>query len=136
MNCELCSTSDSQKLFSKWGFDIHRCSRCSYVFTAIPESFDTSILYDEGYFQGQHKDGYADYMTSEFVLRKEFAATVRHLRGHLNDGAHILEIGCAYGYFMKEANQFFKTTGIDVSHDAVAVAKNQGLNAHTGILTK
>ncbi len=84
-------------------------------------------LYDESYFNGQRKDGYADYRGSEAVLKKEFATTVNWLRKHGTAGGDLLEIGCAYGYFLQEAAKHFNVRGVEVATDAVEYCQSRGL---------
>lgn len=52
-------------------------------------------------------------------------ALVEYLLRYKSKGA-LLEIGCAEGYFLKYAEKYFKTTGIDISRYAI---KNAKLNA-------
>src|SRR6185436_10992421 len=77
------------------------------------------------------KDGYADYQGSATVLRREFRRVVERLRRHA-PGGRLLEIGCAYGYFLDEAQPFFECTGVEVAGDAVAACRARGLDVLQG----
>jgi SAM-dependent methyltransferase len=48
----------------------------------------------------------------------------------------LLELGCAYGFFLSEAQRTFEAQGIEISTDAVAYCRSQGLNVEQGELTK
>src|SRR5262249_41701999 len=84
-------------------------------------------LYGEEYFRGGRRDGYLDYPASEPVLRAEFRRTVNHLLRYVNSGGRLLEIGCAYGFFLLEAQRHFVSTGIEVSEAAIAECRKRGL---------
>jgi SAM-dependent methyltransferase len=48
-------------------------------------------------------------------------------------GGRLLELGCAYGFFLKEAQPYFDVTGIELAEDAAAHARASGLNVLSGI---
>ena len=114
-----------RKLYSKNSCDILQCSACG-LGRATCEDFDFHKYYTEGYFSGAHPDGYADYRGSEPVLRREFARTVQFIRG-LRDGGRLLEIGCAFGFFLEEARGFYEVAGIEIADAAVAFCQGRGL---------
>jgi SAM-dependent methyltransferase len=66
------------------------------------------------------------------VLRQEFARTVEFIRTR-RDGGRLLEVGCAYGFFLQEAKSYFDVTGIELAADAAAHARDAGLNVLTGV---
>lgn len=103
--------------------------------TRAGEGFEPAEIYRKGYFDGASVDGYADYRGSESVLRAEFRRTVKHLRKGGATGGRLLEVGCAYGFFLAEAAAHFQCTGIEVCHDAVAHCRGQGLDVRQGLAT-
>jgi SAM-dependent methyltransferase len=78
-----------------------------------------------------HRDGYADYRASEPVLRREFARTVEFVRRFRN-GGRLLEIGCAYGFFLEEARRFYDVVGVEIASAAVAFCQARGLPVING----
>ena len=44
----------------------------------------------------------------------------------------MLELGCAYGFFLKEAQPYFEVAGIELAEDAVLHARRTGLNVLSG----
>jgi 2-polyprenyl-3-methyl-5-hydroxy-6-metoxy-1,4-benzoquinol methylase len=94
-------------------------------------SFDAHSYYTEDYFTGARQDGYADYPGSEPVLRREFARTVQFIRRFRRSG-RLLEIGCAYGFFLQEAAPFYDVAGIEVAPAAVAFCRARGLSVTAG----
>ncbi len=127
--CPACDLETVHKpVFAKAGFQIVGCSDCGLGSTLLPADFDPLKIYDQGYYQGGHTDGYADYAASERVLRKEFGESLGFLREYGVASGELLEIGCAYGYFLIEAQGFFNVRGLEVSEHAVAVAASRGLD--------
>ena len=74
---------------------------------------------------GGHADGYADYLGAEPVLRREFARTVDFIRRYCRRG-RLLDVGCAYGFFLQEAKPFFDVLGIELAEDAAAHGRQVG----------
>jgi len=94
--------------------------------------FDGRTYYTEDYFSGARRDGYADYRGSEPVLRREFARTVDYIRGFRREG-RLLELGCAYGFFLEEARRFYDVRGIEIADGAVAFCQARGLSVVGGV---
>jgi len=99
---------------------------------AATQDFDPEQYYTESYFSGQQGDGYADYRGAEPVLRREFAGSVQFIRRFVSQG-RLLELGCAYGFFLKEAQGYFDVAGIELSQDAASFARGSGLNVLSGV---
>ena len=120
-----------QKLFSKNTCDILRCSECG-LGRAESGGFDARTYYTEDYFSGARQDGYVDYRGSESVLRREFARTVEYIR-KFRRGGRLLEIGCAYGFFLEEARRFYDVGGIEIAEGAVGFCRERGLSVIGGV---
>lgn len=116
--------------FHKWGFPIDVCPRCGVGCTRVPAGFDPTRIYDRGYFTGGHRDGYADYPASERVLRREFRRTLSTLEKHVR-GGRLLEVGCAYGFFLDEARRDFEVEGLELAPDAVDACRARGLDVRS-----
>jgi SAM-dependent methyltransferase len=132
--CPACgSATPFEPLYRVNGSSIARCQTCG-LGRADPSGFDPESYYTAEYFSGAHDDGYADYTGSERVLRAEFEKTVASLRNHVYHG-RLLEVGCAYGYFLKEAEPHFEVVGIEISQDAVEACHAAGLsNVQQGVV--
>lgn len=130
--CPACARATRhRKLYSKNRCDIMQCVQCG-LGRAECDSFDVQSYYNEDYFSGARRDGYADYRGSESVLRREFARTVQFIR-RLRDGGRLLEIGCAYGFFLEEARRFYDVAGIEIADSAVAFCRARGLSVIEGV---
>src|SRR3954466_14183789 len=128
--CLACGAREQRALFEVNGCGIWQCARCGLGRTE-PDDFEPSRYYTDDYFSGERVDGYADYLGAEPVLRAEFSRTVEFLRRY-RPGGRLLELGCAYGFFLKEAQRYFDVTGIELAEDAAAHARRAGLNVVRG----
>jgi SAM-dependent methyltransferase len=129
--CPACGTRTSHRfLYTKNRCDIFQCAACGLGRAQAP-AFDPTAYYTQGYFSGDHADGYADYLGAEPVLRREFARTVAFIRRYRGAGK-LLEVGCAYGFFLQEAKRYFTVRGIELADDAAAYCRRQGLAVETG----
>jgi SAM-dependent methyltransferase len=129
--CPSCGRATVHKrLYTKNGCDILGCNECG-LGRAEAKAFDPAAYYTAGYFSGRLPDGYADYLGAEQVLRREFARTVDFVRLNCPSGK-LLEVGCAYGFFLQEAMRYFDVSGIELSDDAAAHCRQAGLNVLSG----
>jgi len=129
--CIACGSSEERFLYARNGCGIFQCARCGLGRTQQAD-FDPASYYTGDYFSGEHADGYADYLGAETVLRAEFAHTVAFLRRFKPKG-RLLELGCAYGFFLREAAPFFDVTGIELAEEAAEFARASGLNVLPGL---
>lgn len=132
-SCPTCGNSTVHRFnFEKNHCRIYTCTECGIGRTEAP-SFSPESYYTDSYFSGGHDDGYADYVGSEAILRSEFARTVSMLMQYIKPGARVLELGCAYGFFLLEARKHFEAEGIEISTDAADYARERGLSVKTGL---
>jgi 2-polyprenyl-3-methyl-5-hydroxy-6-metoxy-1,4-benzoquinol methylase len=130
--CPACREPTPQRLlYRKNGCDIWQCRNCG-LGRAESTGFDPQAYYTGGYFSGQHSDGYSDYRAAEPVLRREFAHSVALIRTYCGAG-RLLDLGCAYGFFLKEAERHFEVAGIELAEDAAAYCRSGGLNVLSGV---
>lgn len=130
--CPACACTTAHILrFQKNGSDILQCSACG-LGRAETTDFDPTTYYTADYFSGGHADGYSDYLGAEAVLRREFASTVDFIRD-FRTGGKLLEIGCAYGFFLQEAGRHFEVAGIELADDAAAHCLRKGLHVLQGV---
>ena len=113
------------------GCDILQCEDCGLGRTET-SGFDPAAYYTEDYFSGRRLDGYSDYLGAEPVLRREFARSVDFIRRY-RDGGKLLELGCAYGFFLMEAARYFDVAGIELSAPAADHGRRAGLNVLQGV---
>jgi SAM-dependent methyltransferase len=130
--CPACGrVTDHSHRYTSNGCDILQCNDCGLGRSDRIGGFDPAAYYTADYFTGRHPDGYPDYQGAEQVLRQEFARSVEFIRRFRPDGK-LLELGCAYGFFLAEAARFFEATGIELAQDAADHARRMGLNVLQG----
>jgi SAM-dependent methyltransferase len=130
--CPACGHADEHRLrFRINGCDILQCTGCGLGRTET-SGFDPAAYYTGDYFSGGHADGYSDYLGAEPVLRHEFAHSVDFIRNYRPHGK-LLELGCAYGFFLQEAKRCFEVAGIELAGDAAEHCRRAGLNVVQGV---
>lgn len=106
------------KEYSDYGKELIKCRTCGLVVAKeIPTFEQLRKLYQEEYFFGME---YSDYKADRPALEKNFMTRVKHLKQYLHKDAKVLEIGCAYGYFLniiKEKVSWHQ--GYDVSDEGI-----------------
>src|SRR6476619_3051609 len=129
--CPACGGARNHALrFRTNGCDILQCESCGLGSTET-SGFDPAAYYTEDYFSGRRADGYSDYLGAEPVLRREFARSVDFIRRYYPHGK-LLELGCAYGFFLMEAARHFDVTGIELAAEAAEHGRRAGLQVLQG----
>jgi 2-polyprenyl-3-methyl-5-hydroxy-6-metoxy-1,4-benzoquinol methylase len=135
--CEACGSKRNPYFrFQRWGYDIFRCPECGLGTTHTRSDFDPKRIYTRAYFNGGRKDGYANYLASESVLRREFRTSLAALGRQGRTGGRLFEIGAAYGFFLEEACSSFDVHGIEPCEHAAAFCRDRGLPVMTGFLAE
>ncbi len=130
-NCPTCGHATPHcYLYSKNESKIFQCITCK-LGRAQTQGFDPAAYYTKQYFAGERNDGYADYLGSQEVLCREFARTAEFIRTYCPQG-RLLELGCAYGFFLQQAKRFFDVSGIELADEAADYCRRSGLNVLTG----
>jgi SAM-dependent methyltransferase len=131
-SCPACGYETEHRLrYNANGCDILQCRNCG-LGSADASEFDPDSYYTADYFHGRHADGYADYLGAEPVLRQEFARAVAFIRRY-RSGGRLLELGCAYGFFLMEATRYYDVSGIELAKDAADHARRAGLDVVHGV---
>ncbi len=89
-------------------------------------------FYQEDYFKGRE---YVDYVADKPAQLKTLRNHLRVVRRNVRPGGRLLEIGCAYGFFLDLIREEYPgSTGVDVFSAGVADARARGLDAREGDL--
>lgn len=113
-------------LYRKAGMPIIQCLTCG-IGKACPDEFDPITYYDASYFNGSRLDGYSNYVGAKYVLQDNFQHELNLLKRHGAKGGELLEIGCAYGYFLEVAQNHYNINGLEICKEAVTDCKERGL---------
>lgn len=126
---EKCVACDGKE-FTSYCPKLVQCTNCGLVSAEeIPTWKEVQDLYQKDYFFGME---YSDYEADRAALEHNFAKRIKRLTNMVKPDANVVEIGCAYGYFLnlikdKVANH----VGFDVTDDGINYAtKKLGLNAY------
>ncbi|MGH3493549.1 MAG: class I SAM-dependent methyltransferase [Sciscionella sp.] len=124
--CEVCGSMERTHLYEVDGWSIMRCVGCGLGFVATPPSdADLVALYDASYYEDDTQPGYAGYAEAE-ARKRHHDRTLLDAIEALRPAGDLLEIGCAYGYFLDEARtRGWRVRGVEPSEHAVKYAKSQ-----------
>ena len=119
------------------GFDapvlgpLARCRTCGYVFLPRTPDLPQRIeeLYAGDYFTGAE---FGDYASQRATFARNFKAYLRRMQRAGATRGKLLEVGCAYGFFLEHAQASFDAVGIDVNQPAIAAARALGVRATCG----
>jgi SAM-dependent methyltransferase len=130
--CIVCDTAEARPFHP----GLLRCAGCGHAWADVQLSAgELAELYGRDYFFG---DEYLDYVADRAVIQKNFRLRLSVLERFLEPARHrrLLEVGCAYGFFLDLAcRRFGEATGIDISEDGVRHAREAlGLDAVQGDL--
>jgi len=129
--CEVCDQPGQPVGYA----GLRRCPACTHVWADLTIDADAvQRLYQRSYFFG---DEYGNYLEDRRIIEKNFSRRLATLRQFLKpQHARLLEIGCAYGFFLNAARPSFQSVkGIDVSQDAVEYARKElALDVQSGDL--
>jgi SAM-dependent methyltransferase len=102
---------------------LQRCAACDTRFLAPADvPADLESLYTAEYFAGGVATGYPTYQQDAPMLERNFAERVRRIAGWRAPG-RILDVGAAYGYFVKAARAAgWQATGVELAPEVASEA--------------
>lgn len=91
----------------------------------MPSPAELAGIYDAAYFRDEpgrpNREGYADYVADEAAHRRNARRRLRTLAAHHAASGRLLDVGCAAGFFVAEAQALgWQAEGIDVSREMVS----------------
>jgi 2-polyprenyl-3-methyl-5-hydroxy-6-metoxy-1,4-benzoquinol methylase len=126
--CYLSCSGVMYPAFIKSGFTILRCSQCGLFVLEADTNYDEflEMYYSQGYFMGDDaKFGYANYLAEEEMLRRNAVTYLTRIKQLAPEGS-LLDVGCAAGYLMDEADKLgYTVSGIDTSAYITNLATSQ-----------
>lgn len=137
--CNLCEADNFSPYCAVGPFHVVRCNECGLFCTNPRRSHEeTKGLYSETYFSSDDPSsfGYDDYSTHAEGLREVFANNLNIIESYLRPPASILDVGCAFGYFIEVASsRGWKAEGVEISGFASEAARRKtGASVRTGTL--
>lgn len=137
--CPLCSGPDICPLYTidrySPPFRVYRCAQCGFIFMNPP--FNDSIinnLYNQDYYNGTAEYSYIDERNIERYSRYVWDRRIKFIAARTGPG-NFLDIGAAFGGFMKAAEACFTPYGIELSPYSGTYARSLfGDRLHIGSL--
>lgn len=136
-NCNICQSSENKKLYKitnfATNFRIVKCSNCNFVFiNPQPTVQKINGFYNKEYYLGTADYVYEDERTDKKLLQnyKEKVQSFKKLK----EKGRLLDIGCAFGMFLKTASKYYDCYGVEISKYASGYAKKQKLKIFNGTL--
>jgi SAM-dependent methyltransferase len=128
--CIVCRGTSKQDLYK----GVIKCTDCGYVCANLDITDEELLgLYNKDFFFNSE---YVDYTADRKQIQKNLRLRLEVIKKFLapNRRKTILEIGCAFGFFLEVTQEVFDAAiGIDIVEDGIRYAKEQlGLNAVQG----
>jgi SAM-dependent methyltransferase len=136
-SCDLCGRRARKHVYDVNGYSIVECADCGLVFVDSEVGPEELVsLYDRSYYEAEDAVGYGGYAEAEARKRHHDRTLLDEIekRGTRGD---LLEIGCAYGYFLDEARKRgWSVRGVEPSTHAARFAREQlDLDVRTAAFT-
>jgi len=127
--CALCGGDQSRLRFAKQGRDFLECSRCGLVWIdPLPTPAEVETRYRTAYSTGEYASFASAQGTRDLISEHRLEA----IRDRARPGRW-LDVGCATGSFVAAAvAEGHAAEGLDISREAVEIARENGLVAHHG----
>ena len=130
--CNYCGGQNHRRVFGSAYPNIVKCSSCSLIFNAMmPSEEELASIYTEEYYKSQDslERGYSNYLDDRGNIIKTARRRIRDIE-KLKSAGSLLDIGCAFGFFLEVARERgWTTTGVEISQFAAEYAVSQlGLN--------
>jgi 2-polyprenyl-3-methyl-5-hydroxy-6-metoxy-1,4-benzoquinol methylase len=130
--CEVCTGEEQIAYLTKGEYPFLQCTGCGHISVQLDIS-DAELVevHDSHFFSDR---AYVDYIKDRQVLQKNFSRFIITLRQYCPAGL-LLEVGCAYGFFLELARQHWHVQGVDINEEATTFARKQlGLDVTCGDL--
>ena len=128
--CALCGASETRRLYTKWGWGIERCRRCTLVF-ANPRAPEAAILarYSADYFWKEYLPaaGAPGGQVDLAQMDRRHAPMLDLIKTHASGGGRrLLEVGTGAGLFLKAAARAgWEASGLELSEEGAAFARDR-----------
>ena len=139
LSCPLCGSAGLFPLYDITRYALHfkveRCDACGFIFMNPRFTAETlRSFYGEDYYKGKAEYAYYDERGAERYARYVWDARLSFIRKFIRAG-RILDIGSAFGGFLRASVPHFEPAGIELSEYAGNYArKRMGSQIHVGTL--
>lgn len=127
-SCNYCGECNHLPLFDRFHPNIVQCNSCGLIFNELmPSEAELESIYTEGYFKSKDslKYGYTNYLADRSNIVKTSQRRLREIEKLKRPGS-LLDIGCAFGFFMDVARERgWTVTGVEISRFAAEYAAGE-----------
>jgi len=118
--CRICGGDASRPRHRFTGLTVRSCGTCGFLqVDRRPTRQDLLGLYSGSYFAD-------DKYQLDFAARREQRRRIKFMTAcGVPRGARVLDVGCATGDFLLVASEQFEMSGLDISEEAVAIARQR-----------
>ena len=120
--CRLCSGYTAY-IYTINNYSIYQCASCKTGQT-IADEFAASQFYNKDYYEGNLTDGYGSYAADKHAVITHYQHLYKYIYTELPTARDVLEVGCAYGFFLEAVSGKLNVIGTDVSLHAVTQASS------------
>ena len=142
-SCELCGGVQKRTLHHIGGYDIQQCESCGFAhIQPFPARAARAAFYagsevaarKEKKRRGPLKRvaAFARHWLRKLSGRTKGTVFLRELTRRLPAGSRVLDIGCGTGAFLATARTRYQCTGIEISDDLAALARELGVEVLVG----
>jgi 2-polyprenyl-3-methyl-5-hydroxy-6-metoxy-1,4-benzoquinol methylase len=125
--CNYCGGRSHSRFFDGSYPNIVRCSTCGLIFNAVmPSEEELAAIYTEEYYKSKDslERGYSNYLEDRSNITKTAAMRLEDIE-RLKAGGSLLDVGCAFGFFLGVAqDRGWAATGVEISQFAAEYAAN------------
>ena len=130
--CRCCGGRNHRPLFDHYYPIIVQCESCGLVFNAVmPDEEELAAIYTKEYYTSKDslRYGYTDYLADRDNIVKTSTKRLKEIEKLKSPGS-LLDVGCAFGFFMDIARQRgWTVSGVEISQFAAEYAVGElGLN--------
>lgn len=119
--CYICESKKIRFYKEVNGFFIYKCEECKLLWIKGITNQDIASFYGQSYFESDSIIGYKNYLADEENHRKNARALIKEV-SKITDltNSLILDLGCAFGFFLDEARKLKNCNiyGIEISQYA------------------
>jgi len=121
--CPICSSNNLKIVFNHHTKRIYECQKCKTKIMNI--IINKKDIYTEKYFTKDYSKQYGkSYINDKDNIRKFAKKRLKIINKLISNKNSLLDIGCAYGFFLEEAKKYFKNiTGIEINKEATEYAR-------------
>lgn len=127
-SCYICKSEAVRAQRGTDNFLINKCKECGLIWVEGIAKDSLATFYGPGYFKSKSRMGYENYLHTEELHRKNARNIIRAVdQVRKLSRSRVLDIGCAFGFFMDELNkmEYCDVYGVEISNYASGYAMNR-----------